>query len=563
MNPSNINSTSFLPYDHVWVEEQLKKLTLKEKIAQLLIVAVNPELGMEDENKVLDNIQNYGVGGLIFMTGDPQRQIDLTNKYQQASKVPLLIVMDAEWGPAMRLEQVLKFPYSISLGAMPDEKYIYEMAREIGCQLKNLGVHVNFAPVVDINTNPLNKAIGYRSVGEERENVLKKCRPYIKGLHDEGILAVIKHFPGHGDAQKDSHAELPDVLHSRERLDEIELYPFKELIKEGVKAVMVAHLYMPALDSSEIMPSSLSKKIITGLLKNELGFEGLVISDALDMKGVSDYAPPGVCEVKALQAGNDILEMCRDTGLAIESIYKAVKNGEITKAEIDEKCRKVLVLKYWAGLHKKKLIKNDVQSLDEALNSKKSKLIDLKLKKRIITLLRNSNNIIPLDRNHSTKIASVSIGSSEITAFQLYLGNYKKTDNYILPSNFTALDIYLLSEKLGKYDLIIAGIHNLSVFIGDNFGISSQIEKIIAFLNTNFKTIFVIFGNPYSLGSIKNIETAHGLILTFEGLRSSFEKESLVSQEIAADIIFGKIKPVGKLPVTINEHFKAGDGITE
>ncbi|MBK5193257.1 MAG: glycoside hydrolase family 3, partial [Flavobacteriaceae bacterium] len=338
----------FLQYaNSIWVDSVMKSLTPNERIAQLIMVAAYSNRGEEHRQEILELIKNQKIGGLIFFQGGPIRQVSRMNEYQAASKVPLLGAIDAEWGLGMRLDSTISYPFQMALGAIQNDSLIYKMGTEVARQIKQVGLHLNFAPVVDVNNNANNPVINFRSFGENKYNVAEKGIEYMCGLQDGGVLPTAKHFPGHGDTSTDSHFALPQINHSLARLDSLELYPFREIIKAGIGGVMVAHLDIPALDSTGV-PSTLSKPIISGLLKNKLNFKGLIVTDAMNMKGVTKDNSPGIVDKDAILAGNDLLEFTVDVPLAIAEIRKAINQGLITQAEIDKRCRKLLALKQWA-----------------------------------------------------------------------------------------------------------------------------------------------------------------------------------------------------------------------
>ncbi|HSJ11173.1 MAG TPA: glycoside hydrolase family 3 N-terminal domain-containing protein, partial [Gillisia sp.] len=342
----------FLQYENSkWVDSIMKTLSPDERIAQLIMVAAYSNRGEEHKEEILKLIKEQKIGGLIFFQGGPVRQVRLMNEYQAASKVPLLGAIDAEWGLGMRLDTTVSYPFQMALGAIKDESLIYDMGAEIARQIKRTGLHLNFAPVLDVNNNPNNPVINYRSFGEDKYNVTSKAIAYMKGMQDHQLLTTAKHFPGHGDTDTDSHYALPQITHTRARLDSLELYPFRKIVKAGIGGVMVAHLDIPALDSTGV-PSTLSKPIITSLLKDELGFQGLTVTDAMNMKGVTEGNEPGVVDKDAILAGNDLLEFTEDVPKAIQEIRKAIRQGLISQAEIDRRCRKILAVKYWVGLNK-------------------------------------------------------------------------------------------------------------------------------------------------------------------------------------------------------------------
>src|SRR6476620_4099072 len=332
-----------------WVDSVFNSLSKEQRIAQLIVIRAHSNLGPDHVAQVTDLIQKYNVGALCFFQGGPVRQANLTNYYQSITKTPLLVTIDGEWGLGMRLDSVIKFPYQLTLGALPDEHLVYEMGLAIGKQMKRMGVHVNYAPVLDINNNPANPVIGYRSFGEEREKVARLGLAYIRGMQEAGIMACAKHFPGHGDTNVDSHADLPVISKSMEQLDSLELYPFKQAIKAGVSSVMIGHLSVPAIDSTANQPTSLSKKTITHLLRDQLNFGGLTFTDALEMKGVTKYYPAGEAAVQALVAGNDMLCLPEDVPAAIEAIQNAIRKKRLKWNAIDGKVKKVLLAKYNLG----------------------------------------------------------------------------------------------------------------------------------------------------------------------------------------------------------------------
>ncbi len=532
-----------------WVDSVFRKMTKEERIAQLIFVAAYSNRGIQHEMKIADLIRKYKIGGLIFFQGTPKKQVELTNFYQSQSKVPLLIAMDAEWGLQMRLKHTIPFPYQMALGAISEDSLIYEMGKEIGRELKRIGVRMNLAPVVDINNNPNNPVINFRSFGMDKHNVARKGIAYMKGLQDAGVIATAKHFPGHGDTGTDSHKTLPVIPFGMNRLDTLELYPFKKMIDAGVGAVMTAHLSIPALDSTPHLASSLSKPIVTGLLKDKLGFRGLVITDALNMKGVTKYFPPGVVDAKALIAGNDILEFTEDVPIAIKAIKKAVAIGLISWEQINNSCKKVLAAKYWAGLNR--YIPIDTTGLVKDLNRPEAEVLNRKLIKASLTVLRDSRDVIPVSDLGHKRIATLVIGDSVQTPFQKMLANYTQTDDFFRVQNRTTADSLLLS-KLKNYDLVIVGLTHLNQYPYKNFGISPDMLRFINQLLAGNHTIVAVFGNPFALNKLPGIEKTEGLVLTYQN--------SKLTQELTAQLIFGAIGSQGRLPVLLN-HFPLGAGI--
>ena len=367
------NKAVFLSNATAWADSVFASLSEEERIAQLFMVAAYSNKDELHKQQITDLVEQYKIGGVMFLQGGPVRQAKLTNHLQAHAKVPLMIAIDAEWGVAMRLDSALRFPWQMTLGASEDTNLIYEMGVEVARQCKLLGIHINFAPVVDVNSNPKNPIINNRSFGEDPEKVGEMGVAYMKGMQDNHVLACAKHFPGHGDTDADSHKTLPVVKHLRYRLEEVELVPFKKLINNGLGSVMVAHLNIPILDNTENLAATLSPKVVNGLLKQEMGFTGLAITDALNMKGVSQFYAPGIVDVKALLAGNDVLLFSADVPKAIEEIKKAIENNKISQAEIDKRCHKILLAKQWMGLDNYENV--DVSKIADEIITTKTKAI--------------------------------------------------------------------------------------------------------------------------------------------------------------------------------------------
>jgi len=535
----------------VWVDTQLEKLSLEEKITQLMMVRAYSNKGKDHTKEIESLIKKYNIGGLTFFQGGPVRQANLTNNYQKIAKTPLLISLDAEWGLGMRLDSTFSFPYQMTLGAMHEDTLVYELASMIAEHLKRIGVQMNLAPVMDINNNPGNPVIGFRSFGEDKLNVSSKGLAYMKGLQDNGVLATAKHFPGHGDTDDDSHYTLPLVLHDKERLDTLELYPFRELINNGLDAIMIAHLYVKSVDASKNVASTLSKPLVTGLLKDEMKFEGLVVTDALDMQGVTKYHSSGEIEIKALLAGNDLLVLPQDVPKAIKKIKKAIKNDELSESLINEKCRKILEYKYRAGLNNVKPI--EINGLYESLNDSKSKLIEWDIYEEAITLIKNNNNLLPLNKIDTLRTASVAIGADSQTNFQQMLSNFSKVNHFSAGKTPGQSQLYDLLNKLQPYNLIIIGLHNISRYPANNYGISDEVIDFVLELSKTKSVILNIFGNPYSLSRFKFFEDIDAIIVSYQDVSAS--------QKISAQMIYGSLPFKGKLPVSVTRTFQVNTGL--
>ncbi|MCB0434009.1 MAG: beta-N-acetylglucosaminidase, partial [Mangrovimonas sp.] len=390
-------------------------------------------------------------GGIIFSKGGPYRQAKLTNTFQEASKVKLLIGMDAEWGLSMRLDSTYAFPWNMTLGAIKDERLIEQTGRQIGEHCKRLGVHFNFAPVVDINTNPNNPIIGNRSFGEDRDNVTTKGLAFMKGMQSAGVMANAKHFPGHGDTDSDSHKTLPTINFDEKRIDSVELYPYKTLIKEGLSSVMVAHLNVPALEEQLDYPSSLSKTIITDILKEKLGFQGLIYTDALEMKGVANFNEPGDIDLAAFLAGNDVLLMSEDVPKASTKLIEAYNNHVITEERLAYSVKKILMAKYKIGLSDYKPI--SLNNLGHDLNRVEDDALNEELFENAITVVRNQNNVLPIRGLDTKTVAYVSLGDDDGSIF------YKELQKYTKVNKVEAENLDELLAKLQQYNTVVVGFH--------------------------------------------------------------------------------------------------------
>ncbi|MDD3870252.1 MAG: glycoside hydrolase family 3 N-terminal domain-containing protein, partial [Candidatus Cloacimonetes bacterium] len=533
--------------DDQWVNEQMMQMTIEEKIAQLMMVAVYPNQNDATANAMVEVIKTFKPGGLLIMQGSPVKTADRINRFQEASKVPLLIAIDGEWGIAMRMDSVMAFPYAQTLGTVQDSELLYRMGHAIGQQMKLIGINMNFAPVADINTNPQNPVINFRSFGEEKINVSQKAWWLASGMQDAGVLPVAKHFPGHGDTETDSHHVLPLINHSKERIESVETFPFRYLSEMGISGIMSGHLNVSALDDTGV-PSSLSKKIIDGYLRSEIGYKGLIITDAVNMKGVR--SGKGNTELEALKAGNDIVEFVPDLGKAVASVKKGLENGEIAKQEIEQKCRRVLAAKRWAGLHIYEPA--DLQNLTARLNSPGIEVTNRKLIKEAITVLVNQKTL-PVQDLANLKIASVALGAESITPFQKMLDKYTKVDHFFLGKDASAQEVANLRSRMDNYNLVIAGVMGIHLFPGSKYGTTENQRNLLADFIRENNVIALFFGNAYALKHFENIHHAKGLAVAYQN--------NPLTQELAAQMLFGAFDVTGKLPVTIDNRFQLGDGI--
>lgn len=528
-----------------WVDSLLTNMTIDQKIGQLFMVAAYSNKDKQHTDFIKNLIKDYEIGGLIFMQGTPHKQALLNNEYQKLSKIPLIIGFDGEWGLAMRLKNTYTFPWNMTLGAIRDNTLIKEFGKHLGKQCKRVGIHINFAPVVDINTNPKNPIIGNRSFGENRENVTQKAKAFIKGLQSEYVMANAKHFPGHGDTSTDSHKTLPQLDFDIQRLDSIELYPYKKLFSTNLASVMVAHLSVPALESNPNLPTSLSHKVVTELLQNKMGFKGLVLTDALNMKGAANFAEPGTIDLQALIAGNDILLFPADVPAAVKTIKKALLNKVVSEERITKSVRKILMAKYWSGLQNYTPV--ETKNINEELNGFDNEILYRKLIENAVTLLKNKSFTVPVRDLDKKKIAYIKLGDAPNTHFVKMLQNYANID--VISAKSTK---YLL-RKLKPYNLVIVGYHKSNASAWKSYKFTEEELTILQKIAKRKNIILDIFASPYSLLQIKNFSTIEGLIVSYQN--------SILSQEISAQMIFGALGIKGKLPVSIGNHFSEGNGL--
>ena len=531
-------------YQMKWVDSVYSSMTLNQKVGQLFVVQAVSNKGISHKTKILDEITSNGVGGIIFSNGSAEKQVELTNLYQDMSNIPLLIGMDAEWGLSMRLDSTFSFPWNMTLGAISDNELIKNVGNRIAAHCKRIGVNFNFAPVVDINTNPKNPIIGNRSFGESMQNVSSKSLSYMNGQQQMNILSSAKHFPGHGDTSTDSHKSLPIINHKKERILNVELKPFKNLINNGLESVMIAHLEVPSLEKTRGLPSTLSFAIVTELLRNRLGFKGLIITDALEMKGLSSFKSKGNLDMLAFKAGNDILLMSENVSKGVSSIINEYNTGSITEERLSYSVKKILKAKYKVGLNK--FLPISTYDLDNDLNSISDEILNEKLVENSLTVIKNKENIIPI-KDLSERVGYLSFGNDSNTSFFSYLNKYSKV-NYLSNLDFTNVD-----DLISKYNTIIIGIHANSNTPWKSYKIKKEEINLINHISKTVNVILNVFGSPYSLNSFKNIKHIKGVIISYQN--------SVVFQQKSAQLIFGAIDSKGILPVSIGKLFSVGEGI--
>jgi beta-N-acetylhexosaminidase len=540
-------SKSCVAFENVrgdWARQTLESLSLEEKIGQLFMVAAYTYPGQQNRALVEYFIRKYGVGGVMCMKGTPYRQVELVNDLQRLSRLPLLISQDAEWGVSMRLgnDSAWRMPNAMTLGALPDgaktDSLLYQVGAEMARQCRAVGVHVNFAPVVDVNNNARNPVINERSFGEDKFEVMRRARLVMQGLQANGVIACAKHFPGHGNTSIDSHLDMPVQQQSLEAMDTLELLPFRDQIAEGVMGVMTAHLYLPALETRPNVPASLSYKVVTSLLRQQMGFEGLIFSDALNMLGVAKYYPPGEMELRALEAGADVLLFTEELGLSLTAIREAVFSGRISEARIDSSVLKILKAKEWLGLHKMRL--TEEVNLSHKLRSDAGGELRSECYREAVTLARNDDGILPLKTTRGKRFACLQVGREDPTPYYEMLARHIDVDLVTATRTPADEEQDSLLERLTGYDVVLVALQNLNRRPSSQFGISNwTLDMICELQKCGVRVVTTVFGNPYGLTYLPEVPV---LVCGFE--------ENEHTAEAAAEIILGARLPKGHLPVT-------------
>ena len=521
-----------------WVDQTYNSLSQDEKLGQLFIVALYTNKDENHINQVRNIVTNDKIGGLILMQDDAAREINLVNEFQQKSKVPLMIGMDAEWGLYQRINTAHKFPWAMTLGAIQDKDLIYQMAAKIAEDCKRMGVNWDFAPVVDVNTNPNNPIIGNRSFGSEVSNVTQSALSYANGLQDNNILAAIKHFPGHGDTNTDSHLDLPVVSHSLQRLNKIELAPFKDLMNKGIGGVMVAHLYVPSLESGKGIPASISKNIITGLLKEKLGYKGLIITDALNMGAVANKYKPGELDALAFNAGNDIMLFSQGVSEGKKLIQKAIDQGEISQSRVEESVKKILLTKYFLGLNQ--YTPKNPENINYDINNDSHTKLVQNLYSNALTLLKDEKKLLPLNSN--TTYYYVPLEEAPYQTFE----NRVKLNSKVIVKKASEIN------TIPANSTVIVGLHKDNSTAYKPYKISAESKKILSDLTKNKNVILNVFGSAYALKDI-DLSKVSTVLVSYEN-----NDDSMTA---TADALNGKTKISGKLPVLVNDQLKPGMGI--
>lgn len=523
-----------------WIDSVYNNMSMDQKIGQLFMVAAYSNKGSSHKEELKRLIQEEEIGGMIFMQDDAQVQVEMINEFQSLSKVPLLIGMDAEWDLSMRLKNTNKFPWAMTTAALAENDLITQMGTKVSDHLKRVGAHFNFAPVVDVNVNPKNPIIGNRAFGADPVNVSEKGFAYMNGMQKNGILASAKHFPGHGDTDKDSHKTLPLIGHDRQRLDSIELYPYRYLIDRGLTSIMVAHLNVPSLEPNANLPSSLSKKIVTELLKEKLGFKGLIITDALNMSGVTNSYPNGMTDYMAFEAGNDILLFSQAVKVGKEKIKAGIESGDIPESRLEESVKKILMSKYFVGLNNFKPI--PIKNLMADLNDAESKALTQKIFEKSATLLKNEKSILPIVDIKGKKFAWLGLEEGDKEDYYQYLRKYVEVDKINLNKGFTVSD-------LDKYDYVFISVHKSNETPYKSYVISQNSRDLIRKIGMKSKVILSVFGSPYALLNLDD-HTSNATIVAYQNHEDAMKA--------VPQLIFGAIPFKGKLPVTINKDYHYG-----
>jgi len=534
-----------------WVDARYAAMSVEERIAQLIMVRAQISYGDAHLEEVRQLVEQYKIGGIILFAGEAEQQLTWVNTLQALSpEVPLFVSMDAENGVGFRLKtEAIAYPEALTLGAVQNNALLYEMGAQVAGQLRRLGVHINFAPVLDINNNAANPVINTRSYGEDRYNVTSKSMMYLKGMQDNGVIACAKHFPGHGDTNVDSHLDLPVIPHDQRRLDSLELYPYATLIRGGLlQAVMVAHLHVPVLDNRPNRPTSLSANSIRNLLTDNLGFDGLIMTDAMEMKGVSKHFEPGEADAEALAAGNDILLIPGEVPKAIAAVQQYLASGKITASELEKKVKKVLTAKYKLGLHQWEPLA--VEGLLQDLKPAHALALREKLYGEALTLVRNAGQLLPLAQAGGQELASLAFGVPAQNAFQERLEGYQPMEHYQLPSAPSQAQQQSVFQKLAEKDVVVVSLHGLNKSPRQNFGLTDAQLRFLNKLNRETRVVLVVFGYPYSL---RHFDDFNNVVMAYE--------DNPITQDLAAQAIFGALPFRGRLPVTASEKSRYSTGL--
>lgn len=532
-----------------WADSLLNTMTTEEKIGQLFMVATFSNRNETYYQQVENQVLSYKLGGLIFFQGNPFTQASLTNRYQALSRIPMMIGIDAEWGLGMRLDNTISFPKNITLGAIQDHKIIERVGEEVGRHCRRIGVHINFAPDADINTNPNNPIINFRSFGEDKVNVAEKAVAFVRGMKKFNILSSAKHFPGHGDTSQDSHRTLPFIDKSKQQLYENEFYPFQRLIADSVGSVMTGHLFVPSIEPRINTPASISQKIVLNIIRDEMGFQGLLVTDALNMRGITNGLQAGEPDLLAFMAGNDVLLQTGNLPAAYNRIKLAVETGQIKIEELNNRVRRILKAKFWMGLNKYRPV--DMNNLYNDLNNQSALNLKEELYEKAITIIRNEDGLLPFMNLDTTSFASVAISGQYNNEFQRKLSQYADFKHFVVPFKPNSdKDVQWVLEEAARHEVVVVSVHEMNSAANSNYGVTPATISFINQLKLRTKVIVVGFGNPYGM---KLYNGVNNLVCGYE--------DDPASHRVVPQILFGALPAVGKLPVTIEYNTRVGTGI--
>jgi beta-glucosidase-like glycosyl hydrolase/CubicO group peptidase (beta-lactamase class C family) len=539
------------PAEQRWVDSVFNALTPEQRLGQFFMVAAYSNREKAHADRIERLVRNQGIGGIMFLQGGPKRQALLTNRFQAAAKVPLLIATDAEWGLDMRLDSTMHFAKQMTLGAMDDDRLVYQMGRDLGRKLRALGVHINFAPVVDVNSNPNNPVIGNRSFGENQDHVAALSVQYVKGLQGQKVIAVAKHFPGHGDTDTDSHKALPVVNTDLARLEKVDLVPFQKSFEAGALGVMIAHLYIPLFDTTNAKTTTLSKALVTGLLQEKMGFKGLIFTDALNMRSVSKLYKDGELDAMALAAGNDILLFSEDVPAALTRITAAVATGHLNQADLDARVKKILRAKYWAGLNQYKPL--NVAKVRDSLNLPDGRVLAQSIFEHAVTVVKNDDKLLPFQRLDTLRIAAITIGTAAEGPYATIFNKYQPGTVYAVPDRYAPDSTFSrIQARLGDANVVVVSLHQMNNTPTHSYGLGDGALHFLKSLQADpkRKTVVVAMGNAYGL---KYLESARTLVCGYE--------DHYAAQIVVPQVLFGALPARGKLPVTVSENLKVGTGL--
>jgi beta-N-acetylhexosaminidase len=545
VRPVIINTQS----ETAWADSLYQTMSFEERIGQLVMLRAHSDKGYEYEQAIAAQVTKYKAGGLCFFQGTPVRQAELTNQYQSSLRVPMLIAIDGEWGLGMRLKETISYPKQIAMGAIADHHIMFEYGEEVAKQCKRIGINCNFGPVADINNNPGNPVINDRSFGEDRENVTQKAIGYALGMQAQGVLACGKHFPGHGDTDTDSHEALPILHHSTYRLDSLELYPFRKMIEAKVGSMMVAHLNIPSIDNRKNRPSTLSDRIVTRLLRKSMGFDGVIFTDAMEMKGVTKFFKPGEADVAAIKAGNDVILLPENVDACFTALYKAARNGELPADQVEASVKRVLAAKYRCGLNNYKPI--EISGINAFVQRPEAMVFKRKLYRKALTLVRDPNQFIPVQSLENKRFASVAVGAeNSSTRFQQSLDRYTDVTDFQVPKNLSAARQASLLDSLKAFDFIFVSMHDMSRKPALKFGLAPESIQFVKALSAQQATAVTIFGNPYSLRDFEGVDC---VLVAYD--------EDIENQDVTAQALFGASDITGHLPVTVTANAVYAQGV--